>query len=153
MKLLDFLGSDAIMTGIKIKDKEALISEMVKRLEQLKKINNTTDIIEALLQREQLGSTGIGNGIALPHVKTANVKKLVGSLAVVNGGVDFNSMDGNPVNLIFLVLSPADNNTAYLNAMANISRLFRDKMFRNNILEAKSSEEIINIIKEADNNI
>ena len=102
------------------------------------------------MEREKLGSTGIGQGVAIPHGKSDSVESLVAALGVSKRGVDFESLDGEPVNLIFLLVAPPDSAGQHLKALARISRLLKDKFFRQALREAKSLEEIQRIIKEED---
>ena len=109
-------------------------------------------IVKALLKREELGSTGIGRGIAVPHTKHPSVDRLMGTVAVSSEGVDFNSLDGEKIQLFFLLVSPPDRPGDHLRALENISRQLRDDMFCKFLKQANSAEVIQTLLEEADNN-
>jgi PTS system fructose-specific IIA component/PTS system nitrogen regulatory IIA component len=109
-------------------------------------------IIKAILKREELGSTGIGRGVAVPHTKHPSVERLVGTVAVSTEGVDFNSLDGEKVNLFFLLISPPDRPGDHLRALENVSRQLRDETFCKFLKQAKNPDEIVQLLDEADNN-
>ena len=109
-------------------------------------------IVKAILKREELGSTGIGRGVAVPHTKHPSVDRLVGTVAVSSAGVDFTSLDGETVHLFFLLISPPDRPGDHLRALENISRQLRDDTFCRFLKQAKTTEEIQQLLDEADNN-
>jgi nitrogen PTS system EIIA component len=150
MKLLDFISRDSVIIDFSPKDKESAIAEMVKLLKDSGKIDNAEEITDALLQREKLGSTGIGSGVAIPHAKTNTVREITGVLGIARGGVDFDSLDGQPVYLIFLIISPDVSNSLHLKALAVISRVFKDSRFNRSIIAAGTADEAIELIKKAD---
>ena len=104
------------------------------------------------MKREELGSTGIGRGVAVPHTKHLSVDHLVGTVAVSTDGVDFSSLDGERVQLFFLLISPLDCPTDHLRALENISRQLRDDTFCRFLKQSKTSEDIQQLLEEADNN-
>ena len=109
-------------------------------------------IIKAILKREELGSTGIGRGVAVPHTKHASVDRLIGTVGVSAEGVDFDSLDGEKVHLFFLLISPPDRPGDHLRALENVSRQLRDETFCKFLKQAKNSDEILQLLDEADNN-
>ena len=109
-------------------------------------------IVTAILKREELGSTGIGRGVAVPHTKHPSVDRLVGSVAISSEGVNFDSLDGEQVQLLFLLISPPDRPGDHLRALENISRQLRDDTFCRFLKQAKNAEEIWQLLDEADNN-
>ena len=109
-------------------------------------------IVRAIMKREELGSTGIGRGVAVPHTKHPSVNRLVGTVAVSHEGVDFDSLDGEKVQLFFLLISPPDRPGDHLRALENISRQLRNDTFCRFLKQAKSAEEIKQLLDEADNN-
>jgi PTS system fructose-specific IIA component/PTS system nitrogen regulatory IIA component len=135
-------------------DKPSAISELVDSLSAAGEIQaaDRDDIIKALLKREELGSTGIGRGIAVPHTKHASVERLVGTVGVSHEGVEFDSLDGNKVQLFFLLVSPPDRPGDHLRALENISRQLRDDSFCKLLKQAKTPEEILRLLVDADNN-
>jgi len=150
MKIMDFLCPEATLFELKSKDKMSVITEMVEALAQLKKIKDAPEIVDALMQREKLGSTGIGQGVAIPHCRCDSVKQQIAMLAISHGGVDFEALDGKPVNMFFMLLCPGQSTGEHLQAMAKASKLFKDKYFRQSLLEAKTSADIVAIIAKAD---
>jgi len=152
MKLTDFIVSDAIITEIQAINKEDVIREMVCSLRDAKKIcdEDVERIIDSLMKREELGSTGIGKGVAVPHTKHETIKKILGSVARSTKGVDFNALDGEPVYLFFLLLSPSDSTGSHLAALEKISTAIRDNDFRRFMREAEGKEGIIETLKEVD---
>lgn len=154
MKFADFISRQAISANLSAEDKEGVIREMVQGLVDAKKIEagEFEGIVKAIMKREELGSTGIGRGIAVPHTKHPSVDRLVGTVAVSREGVDFNSLDGERVQLFFLLISPPDRPGDHLRALENISRQLRDDTFCRFLKQSKSSEEIEQLLDEADNN-
>ena len=154
MKFADFISVKAIKPELQSKDKEAVIRELAASLVASGDImeDSAESIIKAILKREELGSTGIGRGIAVPHTKHPSVEKLVGTVGVSTEGVDFNSLDGESVHLFFLLVSPPDRPGDHLRALENISRQLRDDMFCKFLKQSKSVEDIKTLLDEADNN-
>ena len=154
MKFSDFVTVDAIQADLSANDKENVIRELVGNLVAAKRINsNDADsIVEAIMKREELGSTGIGRGIAVPHTKHPSVSQLTGTVGVSQGGVDFQSLDGEPVQLFFLLVSPPDRPGDHLRALENISRQLRDDMFCKFLKKSKTADEVKTLLEEADNN-
>ena len=124
MKFSDFVCTDAITPQLTADDKDSVIAEMVESLVSAGQVSadEKDDIIKAILKREELGSTGIGRGIAVPHTKHPSVDRLVGTVAISIDGVDFDSLDGEKVQLLFLLVSPPDRPSDHLRALEHISR-------------------------------
>src|SRR5215813_7825912 len=154
MKFSDFICKDAIRTQVKADEKESVIRAMAQSLVDAGKIRQSDfdSIVAAILKREELGSTGIGRGVAVPHTKHPSVNRLVGTVAVSQEGVDFDSLDGEKVQLFFLLVSPPDRPGDHLRALENISRQLRNDTFCKFLKQAKSAEEIKQLLDEADNN-
>jgi nitrogen PTS system EIIA component len=154
MKFADFVCTDAIRATLEADDKEGVIREMAGSLVASGKVaaGELEGIVKAILKREELGSTGIGRGVAVPHTKHASVSRLVGTVAISQAGVDFDSLDGEKVQLFFLLISPPDRPGDHLRALENISRQLRNDTFCRFLKQAKSADEIKNLLEEADNN-
>jgi fructose-specific phosphotransferase system IIA component len=144
MRLSEFVVRDAIIPQLTATDKESVIREMVESLRNAGQFHgaDTEDIVRAILRREQLGSTGIGRGVAIPHTKHASVEKLVGTVAVSQQGVSFQSLDGEPVYIFVLLISPQERPGDHLRALENVSSCLRDDAFVRSLRAAKSREEI-----------
>ena len=151
MKIIDFLKEGAIIPDLKATDKEGAIKELVVLLEKRREITDKEKIVEIILEREKLGSTGIGQGIAVPHAKTDQVREIVIAFGLSQSGVNFESLDEELVYLIFLVLAPAEATGIHLKVLAKIARLLKDKVFRNSLKSCKGgAKEIFQVIKEED---
>lgn len=154
MKFADFIVPDAVKSELTADEKEGVIREMVQALLDAGGIQKDEfeSIVKAILKREELGSTGIGRGVAVPHTKHPSVDRLVGTVAVSGEGVDFDSLDGERVHLFFLLISPPDRPGDHLRALENISRQLRDDTFCRFLKQSKTQEEIRTLLEEADNN-
>jgi PTS system nitrogen regulatory IIA component len=150
MKIMDFLNTKAININLKSTDKEGVIRELVESLAKAEEIKNKEELIKALLTRESLGSTGIGLGIGIPHAKTQSVKTLVAAFGLSHKGVNFDSLDGEPVYIFFLLIAPEESAGPHLKALARISRMLKDKYFRELLKRAKDEKDILRIIQEED---
>ena len=152
MRISDFLSKDAINVSLQATDKKGVIVELVDVLVVAKKIDerDRAKLVQSLLERESLGSTGVGHGIGIPHGKLEGVRELVAAFGISQKGVDFQSLDGDPVYLFFLLVAPQDSAGPHLKALARISRLLKDKFFRNTLRKATSPEEIVEIIHKED---
>ena len=150
MKIMEFLNKKAVTMNLKSADKEGVIRELVDLLAKAEEIKNKEDLIKALLMRESLGSTGIGQGIGIPHAKSQNVKNLVAAFGLSQKGVNFDSLDGEPVYIFFLLIAPEESAGPHLKALARISRMLKDKYFRELLRKAKDEKEILRIIQEED---
>ena len=151
MKIIDFLKEGAIISDLKNTDKEGVIKELVVFLEEQGEITDKEKIVEIILEREKLGSTGIGQGIAVPHAKTDQVREVVIAFGLSRKGVNFESLDEEPVYLIFLVLAPVEATGTHLKVLAKIARLLKDKVFRNSLKSCRGgAKEVFQVIKEED---
>jgi len=152
MNLLDFVDPKAIIPSLKVETKEDAIREIVESLKSAQSIPNddADGILAAILKREELGSTGIGKGVAVPHTKHPSVGDLIATVALAPDGVDFASLDGEPVHILFLVVSPPDRPGEHLRALETITRHLRDENFCNFLRQSSTPDEIIELLKEAD---
>jgi PTS system fructose-specific IIA component/PTS system nitrogen regulatory IIA component len=153
MKFADFVVPEAIRAELVAGDKEGVVREMVQALMDAGQIEEDEfeSIVRAILKREELGSTGIGRGIAVPHTKHPSVNRLVGNVAISRNGVDFSSLDGEKVHLLFLLVSPPDRPGDHLRALENISRQLRDDTFCRFLKQSKNVDDIRQLLDEADN--
>jgi len=152
MKFSDFVSGKAIRADLRSTDKTSVIAELVESLLSAGEIKaaDKDDIVKAILKREELGSTGIGRGIAVPHTKHPSVNKLIGTVGVSTNGVEFESLDGEKVQLFFLLVSPPDRPGDHLRALENISRQLRDESFCRFLKQSKTSDDILQLLNEAD---
>jgi PTS system fructose-specific IIA component/PTS system nitrogen regulatory IIA component len=152
MKLVDIIPDGGIMDDLKSVEKEDVIKEMVQALVKAGRIEESTapKVIKALMDREELGSTGIGAGVAVPHAKHDSITDLVGAFGRSKKGINFDALDGEPVHILFLLLSSKSASGAHLEALAYISRLVRDEKFVKFLRDAKDVSGIAEILGEAD---
>ncbi len=148
MKIMDFLSKKAILTDIKSAKKGEVIKELVDALISAGEIEKRyrNKLIEALTTRESLGSTAIGQGIAIPHAKSDCVDKLIAAFGISKKGVDFDSLDGELAYIFFLLVAPQDSAGPHLKALARISRLLKDKYFRDSLRACTDDKSIIKIV-------
>jgi len=152
MKISDFLNKKAMSADIISEKKEDTIRELIDLLIKAKEIRprDRAAILKTVLEREKLGSTGIGQGVGIPHGKSPDVKNLVGAAGISRNGVDFDSLDGEPVYIFFLLLAPQASAGPHLKALARISRLLKDRYFRETLRAVKSEKELADTIFKED---
>jgi fructose-specific phosphotransferase system IIA component len=152
MKLLDFVVREAIVVDLQATGKEEAIREMVGSLHRAGRLadGDTESVIRAILSREELGSTGIGQGVAVPHTRHPTLQRLIGTVALSRRGVDFAALDGEPVDIFFLLVSPQNQPGDHLRALENISRHLKDERFVNYLRQAQTRENVIEVLEEAD---
>lgn len=148
VNLVDFLPETAIQPDLKSQTKKEVLKELVQVLSTSHKAKDSASILEALLEREELGSTGIGQGIAIPHGKSDSVSGVVAALGISKRGIDFDALDGEPVHIFFMLIAPSKSAGIHLKILAKISRLLKDKFFRQALREAKSSQDALKLIKD-----
>ncbi len=148
MKIIDYLKEDCILINLRSRDKKGVLKELVSLLEENGYVKDGEKILETVMDREKLGSTGIGQGIAIPHAKTDQINDIVCALGISKNGVDFDSLDGEPVYIIFLVLAPTKSIGQHLKTLAKIARLLKDKVFRTSLRNCKTPSEALKIIEE-----
>lgn len=150
MKIVDFLNEKAVSADLKSDNKEGVVRELVDLLAKAEGIKNKEPLIKALMNREALGSTGIGQGVGIPHGKTDSVKKLVAAFGICHEGINFDALDGEPVYIFFLLIAPEDSAGPHLKGLARISRLLKDKYFRESLKAMTDEKAIVKLIKEED---
>ena len=143
MKLKDILTESVIRIPLKCVEKDEIIEEMVEILALAGMVKDKKAVLDAVLERERVMSTGMGDGVAIPHAKTDGVEELVAAFGITRKPVDFQSIDEKPVRLIFLLVGPSDQTGPHLKALSRISRLMHREEFRDRLATAHSSEEVI----------
>jgi len=152
MKLTDFISKSAIIKELKSKDKKGAMSEIIETMKGAYKVEKlkTSEILDSLIKREKIGSTGIGNSISVPHVKIDGIKTVVGAFGRSATGIDFNAIDGEPVHLIFLILASTDDPDSNLQALRRIAQVAKQPNFCKFLREAKDASEIMGLFRELD---
>lgn len=150
MALVDLLKREVIKLPLESSSKDAVIRELLQVLREAGKISDFESAYEAVLARESLGSTGLENGIAVPHAKTPAVRDLTLAVGISPQGIEFNSQDGKPSRLFFLMLSPPEQSGPHIEALADIARLSRSPEIYRMLLSAQSPEEMLRVFQEED---
>lgn len=152
MKLSDIISFDAIVPQLASTDRNAVIEELISALHTKKKLGKADPAVltKAMVKRESEASTGIGKGVAVPHVKHADITKLIAVVGCSSAGIDFSSLDKQPVYTVFLLLSPMTNPDKHLQAMETIFKNLQKDDFRRFLRQAQSTQDIIEAIKDAD---
>ena len=150
MKLTDILGPQQVIAELKARGKRAAMEELCSVLTGLEPKLDLDQLMEVLIERERLGSTGIGDGIAIPHGKLPDLDRLLLSFGRSRVGIDFDSLDGKPAHLFFLVVAPENSAGTHLKALARISRLLKSHLVRRELMEAKDAHAIYEIIQAQD---
>jgi PTS system nitrogen regulatory IIA component len=149
MKILDVLQKEAILDDLKSKDKKGVIDELVAPVARIAGVDHE-NLVRVLMERERLGSTGIGGGIGIPHGKLKDLDSLVLGFGLSRKGVDFESMDGRPTYIFFLLVTPENSAGLHLKLLARISRILKNEPFRDRLLNAADRDEILSIIQDED---
>lgn len=147
MKLSEALSEDRIRMHLRSREKAEAIRELVETLTPTGDTGKADRFMQAVMAREQLQSTGIGQGVAIPHGETEEVRDVVCALGLSRAGIEYQALDGRPVHILFLLLAPPDRSTRYLSLLAAIARLFRNSELRAAVLEAGSPAEIMEQIR------
>jgi PTS system nitrogen regulatory IIA component len=150
MKITDILSPDMVIADLKGTTKPEVLNELAKALTSKYKEISLAELTAVLAERERLGSTAIGDGIAIPHGKLRGVTKIIGAFGRHVAGVDFDSLDGGPSQLFFVLVAPEDSASLHLKALARVSRLLKESSFRERLLAAKDADELYRLIKEED---
>ena len=150
MKIAEFLSPQAVVADLRAQSKPEILKELSDSLARANPGLRPDRLVEVLQEREKLGSTGIGEGVAIPHGKLAGLSSLLASFGVSRGGVDFEAIDGKPTFLFFALVAPENSAGVHLKALARISRLFKNPSFRQAILGAQTAAEIYKLIADED---
>jgi fructose-specific phosphotransferase system IIA component len=148
MNLTQILQPNSIKVPLEGKDKQSVITELVDLLDANHLLSDKKVVLEAVLLREKTRSTGIGSGIAIPHGKCNAVKELVMSLGIAEQPIDFESIDGKPVRVILLLVSPANQTGPHIQALAKISRLMLDEIFKGKLEKCTSAQQAYELISK-----
>ena len=149
MKICDVLKKEAILADLKAQNKKGILEELVSPVSEIANVHQE-DLVKVLMEREQLGSTGIGGGIGIPHGKMKDIDKLVVGFGLSRKGIDFESMDNRPTHIFFLLVTPENSTGLHLKLLARISKILKHDPFRERLLKAADRDEIYAIIKEED---
>lgn len=150
MKITDILSPEMVLPELKGAIKPDVLRELAAYLASKYNAIDTDVLTAVLAERERLGSTAIGDGIAIPHGKIAGIDRIIGVFGRHSAGVDFDSLDGRPTHLFFLLVAPEDSASLHLKALARVSRLMKDAAFRERLQNAPDAAEIFRLIKEED---
>jgi PTS system nitrogen regulatory IIA component len=150
MKITDILHEDSIIGELTSRDKKGVLEELVSVLVDRGRLKNKEKSLQVLLERERLGSTGIGDGIAIPHGKLKEIKGIICSFGRSREGIDFQSIDQKPSHLFFLLFAPEESASEHLQALARLSRILKEGRLRKRLMEAASEKEIYRLIVEED---
>ncbi|MBF0452733.1 MAG: PTS sugar transporter subunit IIA [Candidatus Magnetomorum sp.] len=152
MRIVDVLDKKAIISDLKSTDKEGVLRELSLPVAELVNVKQE-DLMKVLIERERLGSTGIGNGIGIPHGKLKHLNTLALSLGISRHGIDFGSIDGRPTYIFFLLVTPENSTGMHLKLLAHISRILRNEMFKQKLIKAKDVDELYQIVDAVDENL
>jgi len=150
MNLSDLLNEEAISLSLQARDKESSIKELVQLLESAHHVDTKGEILSKVLQRESMMSTGVGNGVAIPHGKTRLLDQLVAACGISRAGIDFDSMDGEPATLFILLVSPENLRGPHVKALANVSRLLKEESVRDSLRQSESAAGFLATLREAE---
>lgn len=149
MKILDILKKESILVDLESNDKMGVLEELATPLARIADVNHK-ELVRILMDRERLGSTGIGDGIGIPHGKLKSLESLALGFGLSRKGIDFESMDGRPTYIFFLLITPENSTGLHLKLLARISRILKNDGFKKKLLNAVSCDEIFNIIQKED---
>lgn len=150
MKIVEILSENVVIPELQGTTKEAVLRELAEHLAGAYPEINANQLVEVLWERERLGSTAIGDGIAIPHGKLSGLRSVIAAFGRHRAGVDFQSLDGNPTKIFFLLVAPEDSVGQHLKALARVSRLLKDSSFRERLISAEGRHELYNCIREED---
>ncbi len=146
MKISELLNPQAIVADLQAKDKHSALTELTDALVTCEPTLNRSQVLEVLLEREKLGSTGIGDGVAIPHGKLGGIPELMLAFGRSTPGVNFESMDGQPAHLFFLLVAPEESVGVHLKTLARISKLLKDSAVRQKLLDAEDQQALYQVI-------
>lgn len=149
MKIIDVLNKDAILVDMQASDKKGVLEELVSAVAPIAGIE-PDELVRVLMDRERLGSTGIGGGIGIPHGKLKKLDHLILGFGLSRKGADFESMDNRPTHIFFVLITPENSTGMHLKLLAGISRILKNDILKERLMAARDREEVLNIIREDD---
>jgi len=150
MKITEILEQKLILSDLTSKTKKSVLEELVSHLARCVEEVNKEELLKVLLEREKLGSTGINDGVAIPHGKLKHIDKLLAVFGRSRGGIDFGALDGKPSHLFFLLVAPESSAGIHLKALARISRIVKNEAFRERCMKARTENDLFQLIVEED---
>lgn len=150
MKLREIVPEEAIILEFEASSKIEAMRELVSALKNAKVELDVDEVVQTLVERERLGSTGVGDGVAIPHGKVSGIKDVVAAFGRSKRGIDFDALDNKPVKLFFLLLAPVESTGSHLKALAKSSKMLQDQKLREELLSAASREKVIEVFNKAD---
>jgi fructose-specific phosphotransferase system IIA component len=151
MRITDILSKEQILLNITFTSKEEAIRTLVSEAQKSGYILDSTVVLSAIMEREKIMSTGIGHGFALPHCKTSGIEKTIGVVAVLQSPLEFDSLDNNPVNVIFLLLSTENSVGNHLKLLSRISKIMNSSLFRTKLIASKNQQDAFTLFLEEEN--
>jgi fructose-specific phosphotransferase system IIA component len=148
MALYELLDTNSILPNLRAESKEAAIEELVDALDRAGRVADRGAVLDAVLEREQAMSTGLEDGVAVPHAKSAAVSTLTAALGIKREGLDFESADGKPTKIVFLLIAEQNNPGPHVRALAKLARLLSDPAMRSALISARTAQEVFDIIKK-----
>jgi len=152
MKISDFLSKDLFIAELKSSDKNEAINELIDLFSSDPRVEDIEDVRKNVFEREKIMSTGIGKGFAVPHGKSDSIKEIIAAFGRSIKGIDFDAIDGQPVNLIFLIVGRNDSISTHIKLLSRISRMMNKDDFRNRLLNAANAEELYKVFTEEESN-
>jgi PTS system nitrogen regulatory IIA component len=150
IKLADLLDPAAVSVDLTAQNKKDALTEMCSLLGAARKLPDPAAMVKTLMEREALGSTGIGQGVAIPHGKAGALTEQAAAVGISKRGLDFDSLDGEPVHIVFLLVAPPEAAGSHLKALAKISRLLKDKFFRQTLRDARTPADVVSLLRNED---
>jgi mannitol/fructose-specific phosphotransferase system IIA component (Ntr-type) len=147
MKLIDVLDESVVKVGLEAEDKEEVFAEMIELLVRAGRVEDRGRALRAILAREEMATTGIGSGVAVPHGKEPSVKSLLAALGISKKGIEYDATDGEPVYLVFLVLAEANNPGPHVQCLGEIARLLQVPGLNDRLRSAKTPKEALDLIR------
>ncbi|OQX62749.1 MAG: PTS fructose transporter subunit IIA [Desulfococcus sp. 4484_241] len=149
MKLLDVLRKETVLVNMEAQDKKGVLEELTMPAAKISNIDHSK-LVRMLMERERLGTTGIGGGIGIPHGKLKELDTVILCVGLSKKGVDFDAMDGKPVHIFFLLFTPEGSTELHLMLLSKISKLLKNEIFKQRLLEAQDADAVLEVIEEYD---